>query len=134
MDLNFHAGAAFKLAKRNLYLEPLVYYRSNITGSRADLNLKITMPANNPLYTFWGMAAYRRTMNEKWGIGLAVAGTAGVMIGHYRVGMEYQFGLTRAQIDFGSAYQLVVGYKFCRNRKNMAIPCSKDESKLKVGL
>jgi type IX secretion system PorP/SprF family membrane protein len=135
MDINIHIGTAFKVPNRNLYFEPLIYYRTdNKSSSRSDINLKVTMPAINPLYTFWGMAAYRRTMDEQWGKGLAVAGTAGVMVGHYKVGLEYQFGLTRAQIDFGSSYHFVLGYKFCRNRKNMAIPCSKDETKLKVGL
>jgi hypothetical protein len=135
MDIHFHIGTAFKIPDRNIYLEPIVYYRTNNNyNSRADINLKVTLPAINANYAFWGMAAYRRTMDEAFGKGLAVAATAGVMIGHYKVGLEYQFGLTHAQIDYGSAYQFVVGYKFCRDRRNMAIPCSKDETKLKVGL
>lgn len=126
MDMNFTVGTSFKVADRNLYLEPLVYYRRNsYLDSRTDVNLKFLMPSVDPSFAWWGLLAYRRTMDHNWGNNLGAATTLGIIKNGFKVGLEYQLGLTSAQRYFGSAYQLVVGYRFCYDRSNDAIKCSK---------
>jgi type IX secretion system PorP/SprF family membrane protein len=135
MDINVMLGTSFKVADRNLYLEPLIYYRrNNYVDSRTDVNLKFLMPSVDPSFAWWGNAAYRRSMDHKMGENLGVATTLGIIKNGFKVGLEYQFGLTMAQYDYGSAYQLIVGYRICRDRRNDPIPCSKKTDKLKVGI
>lgn len=131
LDLNFVAGTIYKVADRNLYVEPLFFYRrNNYVDSRIDLNLKFTMPTVDPSFAWWGVLAYRRSTDESVGDNLGVAATLGIIKGGFMVGLEYQLGLTTAQIDYGSRYQLVAAYRICRDRKGEAIPCSKDHKKV----
>ena len=125
-DVNFHIGKVFKIADRNIYLEPLFYYKWNsYMDSRTDINFKVHLPANYSDYTWWGVLALRRTLDQEWGDNLGFAATAGIIKGGFKVGIECQLGLTRAQDEFGSAYQLIIGYHFCRDRSKEPFPCSK---------
>ncbi|MCU4175573.1 PorP/SprF family type IX secretion system membrane protein [Marinilabiliaceae bacterium N1Y90] len=126
MDMHIHAGGSFKVADRDLYLEPLIMYRRNaLTDSRMDLNLKAYLPTPDPDFSTWGLLSYRRTMDHQFGKSLGMAVTAGIVYQQFSVGLEYQLGLTTSQIDYGSNYQLVVSYRICRNKSKGAIPCSK---------
>ncbi|MCU4165677.1 PorP/SprF family type IX secretion system membrane protein [Carboxylicivirga caseinilyticus] len=126
LDFNLHAGGSFKVADRDLYLEPLFMFRKNVlTDSRMDLNLKAYLPTPNPDWSTWGLVAYRHTVDHKFGKSLGLAFTGGVVYQQVSLGLEYQLGLTRAQIDYGSNYQLVLSYRICRERGKGAIPCSK---------
>lgn len=125
MDLNVHMGATFKIPDRDLYLEPLLMFRRNaLTDRRMDLNLKLTVPTPNPDISMWGLVAYRHTLDHNFGKSLGLAVTGGVAYKQFSVGLEYQLGLTGAQIDYGSSYQLVLSYRFCRDKGKGAIPCS----------
>ncbi|MFT3737505.1 MAG: PorP/SprF family type IX secretion system membrane protein [Breznakibacter sp.] len=134
MDVNFFASSIFQLPERNLYLEPIVFFRRNARNdSRTDFNLKFTMPNPTSSYSVWGALAYRRTIDESIGKSLGAAMTLGIMKNSYLVGVEYQLGLTSARADYGNYYKLIVGYRFCRDRFNDAIPCSSDKDMIKVG-
>lgn len=98
------------------------------------MNIRLWLPSLDPSFATWGMLAYRRTMDKSWGNNLAMLTSVGIIKNGFKVGVEYQLGLTRAQHYYGSAYQLVVGYNFCRNRFNDPIPCSKKAEKMSVGL
>nr|WP_319398693.1 PorP/SprF family type IX secretion system membrane protein [uncultured Carboxylicivirga sp.] len=125
-DMQFHAGGSFKVADRDLYLEPLFMFRKNtLTDSRMDMNVKIYMPTPNPDWSVWGLLAYRHTADSELGKSLGMAVTGGVVYQQFSIGLEYQLGLTQAQLDYGSNYQLVCSYRICRNKKAKAIPCSK---------
>lgn len=127
IDLNVHAGTLFKLPKIDLFLEPLIFYRrNNYLDSRLDLNLKFTLPTPNPNITLWGLMAYRRSQDAQMGKSLGTAVTAGVFLGQFKVGLEYQLGLTQARSDFGNSYLLVFGYRACRDRKKDALTCPED--------
>lgn len=123
-DLNFHASYFFKIPDRDLYIEPLVFYRRNsYLDSRTDFNIKLTMPTPNSDLILWGLLGYRYNSATYQGTSHAVATTLGVIYNRFKFGLEYQFGLTNARKEFGNAYQLVVGYNLCRDRKKGAIPC-----------
>lgn len=125
-DMHIHAGGSYKIADRDLYLEPLLLYRRNsLTDKRFDANLKIYMPTPDPDFSLWGLLAYRHTMDHRIGKSLGMAVTGGVVYRNFSVGLEYQLGLTTAQIDYGSSYQLVLGYRICKDKSKGAIPCSK---------
>jgi type IX secretion system PorP/SprF family membrane protein len=133
ININFHIGTTFYIPEKELYFEPMFYYRRNTDNDiHSDINLKLTKLTSSPTFSIWGLIAYRRTMDKNWGNSLGLASAFGIIKDRISVGMEYQIGLTNAQTEFGSAYQLMVGYKFCRNRKFEAIPCSKDPDQMKV--
>lgn len=126
MDVHIHAGGSFKVANRDMYLEPLIMFRKNsLTDSRMDLDLKLYMPTPNPDFATWGLVAYRHTMDHQFGKSLGLAFTGGIVYRQFSVGLEYQLGLTSAQIDYGSNYQLIFSYRICRDKSKGAIPCSK---------
>jgi type IX secretion system PorP/SprF family membrane protein len=124
MDINFFFSTLIKPHDRDLFIEPLLYYRRNtLISSKVDLNVKLTMPTTNPSLSFWGLLAYRRTMDSRSGIDLGMAVTAGVIRKRFSVGLEYQFGLTSARNHYGNVYQLVCGYRFCRDKSKGALDC-----------
>jgi len=126
MDFNFHIGTLVKMKSREIYFEPLVYYRRNLLkASKVDLNVKMTMPTPNPSLAFWGLLAYRRTMDEKYGNDLGFATAIGVTRGRLSAGLEYQLGLTSAQTNYGSAFQFVCRYRICHDKAAEAIACPK---------
>lgn len=126
LDVHIHVGGSWKVADRDLYLEPLLMYRRNaLNDKRMDLNLKVYMPTPNPDVSVWGLVAYRHTMDHQLGKSLGAALTGGIVYKQFSAGLEYQLGLTTAQLDYGSNYQLVLGYRMCRNKSKGAIPCSK---------
>lgn len=135
LDMNFHIATTYKVPDRNLYVEPLFFYRrNNYLDSRVDMNIRCTMPSVDPSFAWWGVMAYRRTMDHRYGNNLGVAATLGVMKNRLSAGIEYQFGLTRAQYDYGSYFKLVVGYRVCRDRSKEPLPCSKDGVKVGSGI
>ncbi len=126
MDFHFHAGGSFKVADRDLYIEPLVMFRRNsLTDSRLDLNMKLYLPTPNPDFATWGLVSYRHNLDHQIGKSVGMAVTGGVVYKQFSMGLEYQLGLTTAQIDYGSNYQLILSYRICFNKKKGAIPCSK---------
>lgn len=137
MDLNLHIGTSFKIPDRNLFFEPIFYYRWNAyMDSRTEMNLKYYVPTIDPAFAWWGMIAYRRTMDKDWGNNLGTAATFGIIKNGFTIGLEYEFGLTLSQKEYGSSFQLIAGYRFCRDRKYDAIPCAKglgDEDVWKAG-
>lgn len=124
-NFSIHMGGTFRISERDLYLEPLLMYQRNTSvNSRMDINLKLYMPTPNPDFAVWGLTGYRHTMDEKFGKSLSIPITMGIVFKNFSVGLEYKLGLTAAQYDYGSAYQLVVSYRICRDLKKRAIPCS----------
>ena len=79
------------------------------------------------------MESYRRSTDESWGENLGAAVTLGVFYKSVMVGMEYQFTLTDARQNYGNSYQLLLGYRFCRDRKREALPCIEDPKRRKTG-
>lgn len=125
MDLHFHLGGTYKLNRRDVFFEPLIMYRRNMdVNSRLDLSVKSLMPTPDRNLSFWGILAYRRDMDNKFGKSASLITTAGVYYHQFNIGLEYQLGLTGARSDYGNYYQLVVGYRFCKKRSRGAIPCS----------
>jgi type IX secretion system PorP/SprF family membrane protein len=130
MDVHLHLGTTYKIADRDIFLEPLLMYRRNmLVDSRMDLNVKGYFPTNDPDFSMWGLLGYRHTMDHQFGKSLGMATTVGVQYSNFSVGLEYQLGLTKAQHDYGSAYQLVVGYRYCKDRSKASIPCSEKSRK-----
>ena len=125
---HFIFGLHFKHPNRELYWEPSVMYReSERFDNRFDINIKGMIPSpTNDFLWFWGALNYRRTMDYNFGKSLAIAATVGVAVKSIYAGLEYQFGLTQAQSQFGSAYQLVLGYRICK-RPYGGIPCSEKD-------
>lgn len=130
MDINFHIATLFKLSDRELYLEPLLYFRKNANNGKLDFNLKLNMPTPNPELALWGVLAYRRSFDSKMGVDLGTAVALGVIRNRISAGIEYQLGLTSAQQYFGSSYQFLLGYRICRDRSKGAIACPKRYSGL----
>ncbi|WP_066629442.1 PorP/SprF family type IX secretion system membrane protein [Labilibacter marinus] len=125
MDYQVFGSSMFKIVDRDIYLEPMVMYRINENeDSRLDMTLKGTFPTPSPDYALWGMVSYRRNMDHRLGKSLGLGATAGINYRRLSFGVEYQLGLTGAQLDYGSAYRLVVRYAICNNLRNKAIPCS----------
>lgn len=124
LDMHFYAGSTFKVSDIELFIEPMIYYRRNTNvESRMDVNVKLTMPTLDDNLSFWGLLAYRRTMDKDAGVDLASAVTMGAVYRRINLGLEYQFGLTSAQQNYGSYFQLILGYRFCRDRFKGAIEC-----------
>lgn len=123
----FHSfvSSVYKLTDRELYLEPMVYYRFNAENdTRLDLNIKLQFPTLSEDLAFWGLVAYRRSMDHKIGKDLGLALTAGILYKGFNLGVEHQYGLTSAQTHYGSYMKLVVGYRICSDKSKAAIPCS----------
>ena len=100
MDFHVHLGGAYHVPGRDLILEPLVRYRRNVlTDSRLDLNMKLYMPTPNPDFATWGLLAYRHVTDENVGKANGFAVTAGIVYTNFSVGLEYQLGLTTAQVN-----------------------------------
>ncbi|MBI9062943.1 MAG: type IX secretion system membrane protein PorP/SprF [Marinilabiliaceae bacterium] len=125
MDFHFHLGTTYKLSDREIYLSPLLMYRRNAAAdSRLDFNLKSHFPTANPHVSLWGVAAYRRNMDHQFGKSIGAAMTAGIQYKQFSMGLEYQLGLTSVRKEYGNAYQLVFGYRFCKSQTKKSIPCS----------
>ncbi len=134
MDMNLYLSTYYKLPNYDLYLEPSVFYRrNNYLDSRTDFNLRATMPTKSSDLVLWGLGSYRRSTDESWGENLGAAVTLGVFYKSVMVGMEYQFTLTDARQNYGNSYQLLLGYRFCRDRKREALPCIDDPKRRKTG-
>lgn len=119
------ASSVYKMPQLELYLEPIVYYRFNSENdSRLDLNLKLQIPTFSEDLSFWGLVAYRRDVDDKFGKDLGLALAAGVLYKGFNLGVEHQYGLTSAQTHYGSYMKLVFGYRICSDKRNAAIPCS----------
>lgn len=124
-DWHFFASTSFKIPDRELYIEPLAYYRINSQKDRKlDLNLKIYLPTLSENFSFWGLLAYRRTMDTDYGKDLGIAVTGGMIYKKLSLGLEYQLGTTSAQNFYGNALQLVMGFRFCKDNNTKSIPCS----------
>ncbi len=119
------ASSVYKYPGRELYLEPIVYFRhySN-NDSRLDVNLKAQLPTMSEDFSFWGLIGYRRSMDQKAGKDLGIAATIGFLYKGINLGFEHEYGLTGAQSHYGSYMKLILGYKFCQSGKHKAIPCS----------
>lgn len=124
-DIHFFVSSLHKIVDRDIYLEPIIMYRQNTElDKRLDLTLKGTFPTPDPDYALWGLVSYRRTMDHAFGKSLGWGTTAGVNYRRISFGVEWQLGLTGAQLDYGSAYQFVLKYSICNSLKHRAIPCS----------
>lgn len=125
VDFHVHAGTYFKYPTRDIWFEPQIYYRRNsLQDTRLDLNMKLDIPTFNQDFSFWGVIAYRRNVDSKFGKSLGLAVTGGINYKGINVGLEHQLGLTGAQTHYGSAYLLVFGYNFCHDKKTRSLPCS----------
>lgn len=119
------ASSVYKLPQVDFFIEPMVYYRFNSENdTRLDLNLKLQIPTFSEDLSFWGLVAYRRNMDHKFGKDLGLALTAGVLYKGINLGIEHQYGLTSAQTHYGSYMKLVLGYRICSDKSKAAIPCS----------
>lgn len=131
MSIKMHAGTTIRHNKdKLLFYEPSIMYQKDADlNNRLDINAKASMPSptNNSLW-LWGQLSYRRTMDKTTGKDLATAVSMGVIYKKMNVGIEYQIGLTSARQYLGNAYQLIVGYNFCK-RPYGGIPCSEKELK-----
>ncbi|MCU4154688.1 type IX secretion system membrane protein PorP/SprF [Carboxylicivirga sp. A043] len=124
-DIHIHGGTTFKIADRDIFLEPLIMYRRNmLVDSKLDMSVKGFFPTPDPNLSLWGLVSYRRTMDHQFGKSLGLGVTAGVQLNNFLVGLEYQLGLTGAQLDYGSAYQLICKYRICKDKSKASIPCS----------
>ncbi len=124
-DVHVHAGTTYKLADRDIYLEPNIMYRRNmLLDSKLDMSVRGYFPTPDPNLSFWGLMSYQRNMDHNFGKSLGLVTAAGVQINNIIVGLEYKLGLTGAQLDYGSAYQIVCKYRICRDKSKGSIPCS----------
>lgn len=131
VDLHVHAGTWFKYPGREIYFEPLLYYRQNsLDDKRLDVNMKLDFPTYKDQFSFWGILAYRHTLDHKWGKSLGAATTVGINYKGLNVGLEHQLGLTTAQGHYGSAVMLVFGYNFCSGQRIRSLPCSERDPML----
>ena len=128
VDFHFHAGTEFKIPGRELFIQPMFYLRHNSRAdSRMDFNARINIPTTQENLAFWGMLAYRRTMDYRLGRNLGFATTVGINYNQIGFGIEHQLGLTNAQNYFGSAFQVVASYRFCPGDRVRAVPCNPEE-------
>lgn len=126
MDIHVHVGGSYAVPGRDVVLEPLVKYRRNILkDSQVDLNMKLYMPTPNEDIAIWGLLAYRHTLDQGIGKSNGMAVTGGIAYGNFSFGIEYQLGLTTAQIDYGSYYQLILSWRLCRDKSKSALSCPK---------
>lgn len=124
IDLNFHTSYLFRIPGREIQIEPLIFYRrDNYLDSRADINLNIILGTSNVDFLIWGLLGYRYNSASLQQTSHGVAFTAGMVYRRFKLGLEYQYGLTNARYQFGDSYQLIIGYPICRERKRGAIPC-----------
>ena len=132
-DFHIHAGSSFKIPERDLYIDPLLYYRRSKNGdTRFDANLKLYMPTMDPNFAFWGILAYRRTMDDQLGKDLGLGTTVGIDYKSFSLGIEHQLGLTPAQKRFGSAFILVASYRICAGKNKGAMPCTQKDAIIKA--
>jgi len=124
-DIHIHAGTTYKIGDRDIFLEPLVMYRRNmLVDSKLDVSIRGDFPTPDPNFSFWGLVSYQRTMDHNFGKSLGLVTTGGIQFNNVIVGIEYQAGLTGAQLDYGSAYQLIFKYRICRDKSKRSLPCS----------
>ncbi len=124
-DYNVFISSLYKISSIGIFVEPIVMYRQNSSDDKKlDLTMKGIFPTMDPEYALWGLVSYRRTMDHEYGKSLGLGTTVGVNYHRISFGVEWQLGLTGAQMDFGSAYQLILKYVICNNLKHRAIPCS----------
>lgn len=124
-DFYIHAGGTFKAGDRDLFLEPLLMYqRISVVSSRFDINLKLYIPTPNENVSVWGILAYQHVLDDSFGKSLSTIITAGIVYKNFSIGIEYKLGLTSAQADYGSSYQLILSYRKCKDRSKSPIPCS----------
>jgi type IX secretion system PorP/SprF family membrane protein len=134
-DIHIHAGTIFKYPGRDVWFEPLVYYRQNsLQDSRLDINMKMDFPTFNEDFSLWGIASYRRAIDHNLGMSIGAATAVGMNYKGFNVGLEHQLGLTGAQKQFGSAFMLVAGYNFCAGKKTRSLPCSERDQMLNLDL
>jgi type IX secretion system PorP/SprF family membrane protein len=128
LTFNFHFGTYFRHPNRELYWEPSIMIKqTERNDNRFDINIKGSIPSiTNEYLWFWGAISYRRSIDYDFGKNLALAPALGVNFKSISVGVEYQIGLTTAQQYYGSAYQIILGYRFCK-RPYGGIPCSERE-------
>ncbi len=132
-DYNVFVSSLYKISSIGIFVEPIVMYRQNSSNDRKlDLTLKGVFPTMDPNYALWGLVSYRRTMDNEYGKSLGLGTTIGVNYHRISFGVEWQLGLTGAQMDFGSAYQLVLKYVICNNLKHKAVPCSEVQKNKKA--
>ncbi|MFW6043224.1 MAG: PorP/SprF family type IX secretion system membrane protein [Marinilabiliaceae bacterium] len=131
-DFHLHAGTSWKVPERELFLSPLLYFRSNQhSDTRLDANLELFMPTLQEGIAFWGILAYRRTMDQQLGENLGLATTVGLDYKSFSFGIEHQLGLTQAQQQFGSALVAVLRYRICTGSRKGAYPCTQEDAMLK---
>ncbi|PRY96377.1 PorP/SprF family type IX secretion system membrane protein [Marinilabilia salmonicolor] len=131
--IHAHAGTSWKFPDRDLYIEPLFYYRRDANSdTRFDANLKLYMPTPDPNFALWGILAYRRSMDEQLGRDLGLGTTVGIDYRSFSFGVEHQLGLTSAQKQFGSALLLVAGYRICSDKSKRAMPCTQKDAIIKA--
>jgi len=124
-DMHIHAGTTYKISDRDIYLEPFVMYRRNmLVDSKLDVSVRGNFPTPDPNLSFWGLVSYQRTMDHNFGKSLGLATAVGLQLNNFIVGVEYEFGLTGAQLDYGSACQLICKYRICKDKSKGSIPCS----------
>lgn len=132
-DIHVHAGTSLKIPDRDVYFEPLFYYRRNQNAdSRFDANLKVYMPTIDPNIALWGILAYRRSMDEQLGENLGMGTTIGVDFKSFSLGIEHQLGMTNAQKQFGSAFVVVASYRICSDKSKKAFPCTQKDAIIKA--
>ncbi|MDG5798815.1 PorP/SprF family type IX secretion system membrane protein [Marinilabiliaceae bacterium ANBcel2] len=133
-DFHLHAGTLFKLPRYDVFVEPVFYYRRDTeSNSRMDMNFRLDIPTYDDELSFWGILAYRRTMDDQLGKDLATAVTLGLNYKRLNFAFEYLQGLTSAQSRFGNAVMIVAGYRFCTGDRPPAMPCHERDQMLKAG-
>lgn len=132
-DIHIHAGTSYKIPDREIYVDPLLYYRrSSNNDTRFDANLKLYMPTLDPKFAFWGILAYRRSMDDRLGKDLGLGTTFGIDYKSFSLGIEHQLGMTAAQKRFGSAFILVASYRICAGKNKGAMPCTQKDAIIKA--
>jgi len=127
-DFHIHAGTTFKIPDRDIFLEPFVMYRRNMqVDSKLDVSMKGYFPTPDPNLSFWGLVSYQHTTEHNFGKSLGLTTAGGVQFNNVIVGIEYQAGLTGAQLDYGSAYQIICKYRICRDKSKDSIPCTEKQ-------
>lgn len=129
-DFNIHTSYLLHIPGRELEVEPFLFYRrNNYLDSRVDFNLNFNIGTSNVDFLIWGLVGYRYNAASFQTTSHGVAFTAGMIYQKFKLGLEYQFGLTNSRQAYGDSYQLVIGYPICRQKRKGAIPCPEIKSK-----
>lgn len=124
INFNFLIGTSYKLKDRDVYFEPFFRFHAiDKKNKQIDVNFKhYWYPPSD--FAFWWLASYRHSADNNFGKMLGLSITPGVIYKNLSVGIEYQLGLTKAQVDYGSYYQLVISYGIKVKKPHKRIPCS----------